>query len=564
MTNRCVCAAIIGLAAVMPAAAADKPALQQRWFYAAYNLLVQQGADDVIALLHRAGRSGYNGMVLADYKFNILERLPKRYFDNVAKVRKAAAAAGIEIIPAVCSIGYSSGLLAHDPNLAEGLPVKGAPFVAHQGTLAPVADPACTIRNGTLEQTKGALFTGYAFQDRPGVSSFADRQVKHQGRVSCRMEIDGNKQAGMCRLAQRVHVRPYACYRLSCWLKTQDLQPAAFRLLALGDKGRVLSYFDDAVKPTQDWTHVSVVFNSLTDGDITVYAGIWEGRSGTLWFDDFQIEELFLVNPLRRAGCPIALTSADGHTIYEEGRDYEPIRDAKLGMDPWAGEYNFRHAGVVPRLTANSRIHDGEKVLVSWYHPLLTHSYQVMCCLTEPKVYEVMKDQVERVNKLLRPRTFFLSHDEIRVANWCQLCQKANKTPGALLADNVRRCVQLIAQVNPSAEVVVWSDMFDPHHNAVADYYLVNGTLAGSWEGLPARVHIANWNAGKAAQSLKWFAGRGHEQIMAGFYDEGMDNFKRWQAAARNVPNVRGFMYTTWQNNYELLEAYGKAMTAKR
>jgi hypothetical protein len=109
-----------------------------------------------------------------------------------------------------------------------------------------------------------------------------------------------------------------------------------------------------------------------------------------------------------------------------------------------------------------------------------------------------------------------------------------------------------------------WSDMFDPNHNAVDNYYLVNGPLTGSWDGLPARVTIANWNGGKAASSLQWFDKRGHQQIIAGYYDGGLQNFRRWDAAAKDVPSVVGFMYTTWQHRYDDLEAYGKALSGDR
>ena len=73
-----------------------------------------------------------------------------------------------------------------------------------------------------------------------------------------------------------------------------------------------------------------------------------------------------------------------------------------------------------------------------------------------------------------------------------------------------------------------------------------------------------NWNGGKKTEaSLGWFAKRGHEQIMAGYYDHGMENFQRWDAASKGVGGVRGFMYTTWQHKYDHLEAYGKAMLGK-
>jgi hypothetical protein len=103
--------------------------------------------------------------------------------------------------------------------------------------------------------------------------------------------------------------------------------------------------------------------------------------------------------------------------------------------------------------------------------------------------------------------------------------------------------------------------MFDPNHNAVKNYYLVNGTIEGSWEGLDAGVVVANWNGGKKRASLDFFAGRGHRQVIAGYYDaDDLSGFTAWDEAARGVRGVVGFMYTTWQAKFRLLEAYGKAM----
>ena len=152
-----------------------------------------------------------------------------------------------------------------------------------------------------------------------------------------------------------------------------------------------------------------------------------------------------------------------------------------------AGEFEFDHPGAVIRITPRSRIRGGDRLRVSWYHPIITHGSQVMCCLSEPKLYEILRAQARRVNELFQPKTFFMSHDEIRVANWCRACQDRKLTPGQLLADNVRRCTEILKSVNPRARVVVWSDMFDPHHNAVDKYYLVNGSLEGLMGGPVAR-----------------------------------------------------------------------------
>ena len=102
--------------------------------------------------------------------------------------------------------------------------------------------------------------------------------------------------------------------------------------------------------------------------------------------------------------------------------------------------------------------------------------------------------------------------------------------------------------------------MFDPHHNAVDKYYLVGSTLEKSWEGLDKSMIIANWNSGKAADSLRFFADRGNRQVIAGYYDT--DDVKGeaagWMKAAKGVNGVRGYMYTTWQNNYKDLEKYAE------
>jgi hypothetical protein len=553
-------------------AAADPAASRygERWVYAGANLQVNKSADDLIALIERASKAGYTGVVLADYKLSILDRVIDNYFRNAERVKAAAAKARIELIPAVFSIGYSNGHLAHDPNLAEGLPVVDQPFVVKDRVAVLDSRPVAALRNGNFEDSRNDRFTGFSMQDDPGVTSFVDRSTAHQGKYSCRLEpsvASPKREVSNTRLAQRVALRPHTAYRLSCWVKTRDLTGSYFQLLALGTSqaGTKLTFHEGGLEPTQDWKRVEVVFNSLDEREANLYVGVWGPCKGTLWIDDFAIEELALVNVLRRKGCPLTVKSADGKTTFEEGRDFQPVVDSQLGQVPFAGEYDFGHPGATIRLASGSRIKNGDRLRVSWYHPVITHGFQVMCCLSEPKLEVILKDQAKRINALFQPRTFFMSHDEIRVANWCQACRSRNLSPGELLAENARRCSAILKSVNPRARVVVWSDMFDPHHNAVDKYYLVNGSLKGSWKGLAPEVIIANWNGGKARESLEFFAGLGHRQVIAGYYDvDDLSNFQQWDSAARNVKGIAGFMYTTWQAKYGLLVKYGEAMRTAR
>jgi hypothetical protein len=181
---------------------------------------------------------------------------------------------------------------------------------------------------------------------------------------------------------------------------------------------------------------------------------------------------------------------------------------------------------------------------------------------TEPKVFEIVEDQIRRVNDLFQPKTFFLSHDEIRVAGWSEPEMASGKTSGELLADNVRRCCEIIKKQNPQARLCIWSDMFDPHHNAKDQFYLVRGDLADSWEGLPKDMLIINWNSGQAAKSLPFFADRGHGQVVAGYYDAPPERIKVWLAAGdstKSAGSIRGVMYTTWQSNFADLEKFAVA-----
>ena len=198
---------------------------------------------------------------------------------------------------------------------------------------------------------------------------------------------------------------------------------------------------------------------------------------------------------------------------------------------------------------------------MSYYHSVVIGDWQIMCCLSEPKVYDILREQVKAVNDLLHPSTFFMQHDEIRVGNWDQACQSRGLTPGQILADNARQCVEIIRDISPEAEIWVWSDMFDPMHNAVDEYYLVNGTWAGSWEGLSPEVRIVNWAGHLKGKNLKWFADRGHQQVLAGYYDGDRDGaaIREWLNAGEGIPAIVGAMYTTWVDNYDHMETWAEA-----
>ena len=194
--------------------------MELRWVYLPTNLLVDKNLDEGTRILERAAKAGYNGVVLADSKFMRWDRLPQRYAANVRRFRQAVRDLKLACIACVCPIGYSNDLLSRDPNLAEGLPVRDAPFVADDGKLVPAAD-GTEILNGGFEQWKKGQPVGWGFVDQPGKITFRDSEVKFAGRASLRMEDIGphDPQYGHGRLPE--HRRP-AVPLLPCFSGRQD------------------------------------------------------------------------------------------------------------------------------------------------------------------------------------------------------------------------------------------------------------------------------------------------------------------------------------------------------
>jgi hypothetical protein len=504
--------------------AAEPP--RQLWLYCPVNLAVDKNIDKLHDLWTRAAAAGYTHILLADSKFSRLGAMDKHYFANIERAKKLAADLKLNLVPALFQIGYSNDLLSNDPNLAEGLPVKDALFVVKDNVAQLQADPAVI------------------FKPKP---DYADSVVKvdtaaHTATVS--------NNPGNARLNYKLKVTPYRHYHVSVQIKT-DGYTGRPEIKALASDGVSLNWTNLHVKQTQPWTTHHITFNSLDHTDITLYLGVWGQAKGTLQWKDWKIEEVGLLNVLRRPGAPLTVRSGDKQ--LEEGKNFDPIKDPRMGTVPWPGGYEIFHES--PAIHTHG-LADGAQLRVSWYHPHIIYDEQIACCFAEPKVKELLTDQANRMRKIFgNDNGYMMSHDEIRVCNQDESCQKTGKTPGQLLADNARFCTQLLE----GSQVYAWNDMFDPYHNAVkGPYYLVNGPWTGSWEGLDKNVIIMNWNFGKRDQSLKFFADRGHRQFLAGYYDHKPEQIKDWLASAKGVQGVIGEMYTTWRNDYSQIEAFAK------
>jgi hypothetical protein len=511
----------------------------EKWFYYPANLLPEKNIDQLETIWRRASAAGYTHVLLADSKFSHLEEMAgpsfPAYFKNLARVKKIAAELKIEIVPALFSVGYSNDLLGHDPNLIEAIPVKKLPMIV-QGSVARMDDPSAPQFPPDFSNPKQ-----WSWKD--------DSLVPEDGALRV---TDGG--GGNARVVKKIKVQPWRQYHISVKIRTQDFHGKP-EIKALVEGGADLQWNNLGAKPTQDWTVHHAVFNSREFTDVSIYFGVWGAGKGTLAWREPKIEEVAFVNMTRRPGTPLSVTTADGKPLVE-GRDFEPLADPLLGAKPWKGEYDTWHE---PPLL-KTKLSDGTKLLVSYSHGATVYDHQAMICPSEPKTYTLLRDQAQRMVKAWGAKGYMMSHDEIRTLNWCDACQARHLTPGQIIADNVKQCIAILRAENPGGRIYTWSDMFDPNHNAVkGPYFLVNGPLTDSWAGLDKDVIILPWLFEKRDASLKWFADRGHKQVIAGYYDSDPAKVKDWIASAKKVNgSVIGVMYTTWENNYRDLEKFSQ------
>ena len=548
-------------AAGEPPAMASEPsgAAPDKLLFVSDNFANPERVTATLAVLDRIAKAGYNGIFLTDckfYRWNEVDRAA--YTANLQKIRTRCRELNLKVLITVMNFG--TDMLSNDTNLAEGMPVVDAPFVARGGKLVP-ADEDCKIVNGSFEESGRPNHpTGW---NAPFLFEryFLDTEAKTDGKQSIRIE-------GHNSMRQNIKVKPWRYYHLTMKIKTQDLKPTTNFFLSVSsvDNTRQLLNDDEHVNETQEWTPVSYVFNTLDLNEIAISFGNYGDSKGKLWFDDVKVEPGGFVNLIRREGAPFKLTSDDGKTVYEENKDFANASDPQLGNVDIKGIYRPWHVAPVVTIPAGSKIAEGQVVRASYCHSITTFGAATAVCFNEPKIWTLAKDNLVTMHKVLQPDGYILPHDEIRHMGFDASCCKANLPMSKVLADNIKRSIAMVRAEDPGKPVYAWSDMFDPNHNAQKTglYHLVKGEgpWYGAWEGLDKDVIIFNWHSsdithpGDRVETLKFFADRGNKQILCGYYDGAVDAIVPWMKDAAQVKGANGVMYTTWGQNYSEVENF--------
>ena len=568
----------ISAAACFVAGAQQKTIYPDRWLYLNATLQSDKDVEVMRDLIVTAANHGLNGIVLPG--MDRLSLASPEYLARLLKVKEIADANHMEIIPEGFGIKYGGAPLDIDKNLAEGLLVKDALFVARGGTAQFVADLPAKLVNSGFEDYQGNRFRGFTTQDEPGKLTFVDTAISHSGNASLRIENFGNRKAvkpavavtpldasgrrdpamdGVAQVSQKIRVKPYRCYRVSAWVKIEDVEPATlFSIKAYTPDDRDLALYNAvAPSPTSGWRQVTTSFNSWYADRIDLTFGVFNGVKGKVWVDDVEVEEVGLMNVIRRDGAPLIVRDEKTGMVYKEGRDFASISDPNL-------DFRWTHPMPSIRLLPGGRIHDGARLRVSYYHGTTIYAefdLEIPICPSSAKVREIWKQQFPLIEKYLAPKRYYLDiGDEQRAFNRDESCKHRKKDASALLGDTTQWLYDQVHSVNPKAQVLVWSDMFDPNHNALKKYFLVDGSLENTWKYLPKDMRIVCWYFEKRQQSLDFFSSHGFKTIAS--VDVQVDP-NGWLAAMDTTPGATGIMYTTWYGDFKLVAPFGDLVSKR-
>ena len=520
--------------------------LENRWFFSFGYGRNRAGVDKIKELIDVAAERGLNGMVLSTFGLDGVSRWKAKDVALLKEVAEYCARKNIELIPTGFSAGYGGGALGHDRSFAAGLPTTLS-LIARGGRLF-VDSSRDLVVNGGLEQHARNRFKGYGFHDRPGAVSFADTRVAAAGKSSVRFEGFGKFPHGNGRITQKVAVEPGRTYRLTFKIKTENVNPVSGLKAMVYANRESLASIQPNVKATQDWTRISLEYINTDRKEITLYIGIWAGKSGRFWVDDISFSQSGdLSSIVRRKGAPLSLKSRDRKVTFAEGKDFRkiPCMNRLESID----------------LPPGSSIKAGEQLELSCYKiPYVNHSWgkQISLCMSNPELYEYWGKEAGRLYEIVKFKRFLLSMDEIRNGGGCLTCRRSGKSMARILGGCFARQRAIFKELDPKIEVITWSDMIDPAHNARNNYYGVVGDFTGAWKHIPRDLSIMCWHHGIRDKSLGFFSKHGFRTYGAAYYDANdLTNPKQWLESLGKTPGAAGIMYTTWQKKYRLLGGFG-------
>jgi DUF1680 family protein len=164
-----------------------------------------------------------------------------------------------------------------------------AVWLARENKTAEPLTPPGMMRNPSFENAVDDRPVAWESQTYSGRGRFEYAKDGRTGRRCVTIASTGGADAGWL---TTVTVKPHTRYRLSGWIKTENVTGSGRG--ALFNLHNIQPLQTPAVTGTKDWTRVELVFDSgeLAAVQINCLFGGWGLSTGKAWFDDLNLEEL--------------------------------------------------------------------------------------------------------------------------------------------------------------------------------------------------------------------------------------------------------------------------------
>jgi alpha-N-arabinofuranosidase len=142
------------------------------------------------------------------------------------------------------------------------------------------------VENPSFEESKGPRPVGWRRQRWGGRAKFEHADIGKTGDKSAMISSEEGADASW---SARVTVRPYSRYKLTGWIKTENLKATTGRGAQFSIQGT--DYRSDAITGDNDWTEINLEFESDSMDVVQVdclYGG-WGFATGKAWFDDISL-----------------------------------------------------------------------------------------------------------------------------------------------------------------------------------------------------------------------------------------------------------------------------------
>ncbi len=153
---------------------------------------------------------------------------------------------------------------------------------------------------GSLGEADATMFGWRIYRDQPRVELVSDTSVKHSGQRSLKVSFKNYLKPELYNAVQLVRVEPGVKYRLSYWVRTENLKSGGTPFFDITDArtDQVLAGSEAFANGTNDWQqyHIDFTTPAVCDGVFIKMARVPCGEtcpiSGMLWLDDFDLSRI--------------------------------------------------------------------------------------------------------------------------------------------------------------------------------------------------------------------------------------------------------------------------------